>query len=70
MPLAMQACLPNCDETFYTSSVSAATFRRCDFKNLGMTPLCDLGHNEVEDETGFASVSPPMWGESVIEQYK
>jgi len=63
-----KGCLPNCDETFYTSSVSAAPFRHCDFKNLGMTPLCDLGQDN-EDDTGFASISPPIWGENVIEQY-
>jgi hypothetical protein len=55
-----QTCLPDCDETLYTASVSAAKFRPCDFKNLGQTPLCNLGD---------ADISPPIWGSSVLGQY-
>ena len=64
-----QQCLPDCDETLYTASVSAAPFRQCDFKNLGMNPMCDLDRSDPR-ATGFADVNPPMWGESVLEQYK
>ena len=39
----MQYCLPDCDETLYSASVSASPFRACDSKNVGLTDLCDLG---------------------------
>ena len=55
-----QHCLPDCEETHYKASVSAAPFRGCDFKNFGTSPLCN-----------FESLTmPPMWGASVIEQYR
>lgn len=61
-----QDCLPDCDETHYTASVSASPFRKCDYKNMGLTALCNLGGSG--DELG--DVEPPMWGESVINQYR
>ena len=55
-----QHCLPDCEETHYKASVSAAPFCGCDFKNFGTSPLCN-----------FESMTmPPMWGASVIEQYR
>ena len=65
-----QHCLPDCDETIYTTSASAAPFRRCDFRNLEMNPMCNLGRSDMDDGTGFGDVNPPMWGESVLEQYR
>ena len=58
--------MPDCDETHYTASVSASPFRKCDYKNMGLTALCNLGGSG--DELG--DVEPPMWGESVINQYR
>ncbi len=60
---ACEHCLPDCDETHYSASVSAAPFRKCDFKNLGLTELCDFGGGEV-------SADPPIWGAEVLAQYK
>ena len=65
----VQHCLPDCEETHYTASLSAANFRRCDYKNLGMTPLCQLGDPENLG-LDMGSISPPMWGGSVIDQYR
>ena len=62
-------CLPNCEETSYKASVSQAPFRRCDFKTLGINPLCDLSMT-TDNETSFGMIYPQMWGQSVIEQYK
>ena len=64
-----QECLPNCEETRYTASVSQAPFRRCDFKTLGINPLCDLTMTN-DNETSFGMIYPQMWGQSVIEQYR
>ena len=33
-------CLPDCESTTYTTSVSATPLRRCDTKNIGLTMLC------------------------------
>ena len=41
-------CLPDCDETLYSASVSASPFRSCDSKNVGLTDLCDLGGGSGE----------------------
>ena len=70
-------CLPDCEETQYTYSVSAAPFRGCDFKNLGLTSLCDVGGGfggggfggGGGGSAGLAGLSPPMWGARVIRQY-
>ena len=60
MCLYFQHCLPDCEETHYKASVSAAPFRGCDFKNFGTSPLCN-----------FESMTmPPIWGARVIEQYR
>ena len=53
-------CLPDCSTTLYHASVTAAPFRRCDYKNLGISHLCDFDLN----------MNPPIWGQQVLEQYK
>ena len=58
--------MPDCDETHYTASVSASPFRKCDYKNMGLTALCNLGGSGGE----MGDIEPPMWGESVINQYR
>ena len=63
--LFSRQCMPPCDETHYTVSVSAAPFRGCNNKNLGLTSLCDL-----ESQGDMAAVDPPIWGASVLHQYE
>ena len=65
-----QDCLPDCDETHYTASVSASPFRKCDFKNMGLTALCNLGGGGGSGGGDMGGIEPPMWGESVINQYR
>ena len=60
----LQHCLPDCEETIYKASVSAAPFRDCDAKNFGVSSLCNFG------VSGSATIDPPRWGASVIEQYR
>ena len=52
-------CLPDCEATDYSVSTSAAPFRRCDHKSLGLSTLC----------TFEGAINPPIWGQSVIDQY-
>ena len=52
-------CYPDCSTTLYTASVTAAPFRRCDYKNLGVSFLCNF------DE----EIQPPIWGQRVLDQY-
>ena len=61
---SLQHCLPDCEETIYKASVSAAPFRDCDAKNFGVSSLCNFG------VSGSATIDPPRWGASVIEQYR
>ena len=67
-----QHCLPNCEDTTYTASVSATPFRRCDFKTLGLNPLCDPA-TDIGDDTegggGFENMNPPIWAEKAFEEY-
>ena len=77
MTESLQHCLPDCEETKYTTTVSAAPFRPCDFRNLGMSPMCDLspvlksvtGKPEVMDNV---ETQPPtlMWGSGVMDKYR
>ena len=52
-------CLPDCDTILYEASISAAPFRHCDYKNLGVSYLCDFD----------GTVSPKIWGQRVQDQY-
>ena len=61
---ACDSCLPDCSTTLYTASVTAAPFRRCDYKNLGVSFLCNF-----EDQIQGKQIHPPIWGESVLNQY-
>ena len=54
-------CYPDCDTTEFGASASAAPFRRCDYKNVDMSPLCTIETNSVP--------YPPKWGRSVLEEY-
>ena len=56
-------CLPDCSGTSFESSVSAAPFRRCDYKNLGMGELCKFDLTK-------AFLDPPIWGEAVQQQFR
>ena len=67
--LLLLNCLPNCEETTYTATVSAAPFRRCDFKTLGLNPLCNPAGFD-DKEGGFDGMDPPMWGTSTLNQYR
>ena len=48
-------CLPDCSTTMYSSSVTAAPFRRCNYKNLGVSFLCNF------EET----IQPPIWSQGM-----
>ena len=53
-------CLTDCNGFTYHATVTAAPFSRCDFKNIGVSDLCNFD----------VKISPTIWGESVIDQYK
>ena len=57
---ACNSCLPDCNTTVYTASVTAAPFRRCDNKNLGISFLCNFLGKQIQ---------PPIWGQNVLNQY-
>ena len=52
-------CKPDCDSTTYSYSATASPFRRCDFKNLGISDLCNFD----------TMLNPPIWGNLVAQQY-
>ena len=52
-------CMPDCTNTIYTQSVSTQQFRRCDERNLLLTPFCSLMKND----------GPYICGAQVIETY-
>ena len=53
-------CLPDCMTTVYDASVTAAPFRRCDYKNLGVSPLCSMD----------TPIQPQIWSESLLSEYE
>merc|ERR1719192_2678534 len=53
-------CLPNCDETQYSSVRSTARFRRCDNRNLGVSSLCDLDSKQT---------LPALYGQELLAEY-
>ena len=55
-------CRPDCEGNEISARISASPFRRCDFKNIDMSPLCTL---ETKTNT-----PPPKWGQQVIDEYK
>ena len=57
-------CLPDCITTMYSASVTAAPFRRCDYKNLGVSFLCNF-----DDQIQGKQIQPPIWGSNVLKQY-
>ena len=65
----LQHCLPDCEETLYSAKVSAAPFHRCDFRTIQVNPLCNLATTE-DSGTVLMMGTAPIWGASVIEQYR
>ena len=52
-------CLTDCSGIIYKASLTAAPFSRCDFKNIGVSDLCDFD----------IQLNPTIWGQSVMDQY-
>ena len=55
-------------DTTYTATVSAAPFRRCDYRTLGLNPLCNPA--SFDEEGGFSSINPPIWGTPTFDEYR
>ena len=53
-------CLPDCDTVIYEPSVSTIPFRRCDFRNLGVSPLCNLDDILLPE--------PQIWAKQVLDE--
>ena len=54
-------CLPDCTETQFATHVTSVPFRRCDYKNLGVSYLCDFKDPFLPE--------PRIWGRQVLEEY-
>ena len=54
-------CLPDCTETQFTTFVTSVPFRRCDYKNLGVSYLCDFKDPLLPE--------PRIWGRQVLVEY-
>ena len=52
-------CLPDCSTVIYSFTQSSAPFRRCDSRNLNLSPLCDLA----------SQTKPQAWAKEVKEVY-
>ncbi len=50
-------CLPDCNGTIYSQTVTAVPYRRCDSKNLGVSYFCNI------DDASLPS--PPIFGAQV-----
>jgi len=54
-------CLPDCIRTIFSHSVTTQPFRRCDERNLEVTPMCSLLNKDYID--------PPIWGQQVYNSF-
>ena len=54
-------CLPDCTETQFSTFVTSVPFRRCDYKNLGVSYLCDFKDPYLPE--------PRIWGRQVLTEY-
>ena len=61
-PQAFKSCLPDCNSVQYSVSITAAPLRKCNYKNLGMSPLCRFNVNVGEE------IHPAIWSASVVNQ--
>ncbi len=55
-------CLPDCDTVIYEPSITTIPFRRCDFRNLGTSSMCNLDDALLPE--------PRIWARQVIKQLK
>ncbi len=56
-------CLPDCEVTSYSASVTTLPFRRCSEKNLGVSSLCDISN-------GFTNLAEPaIFAADLIREY-
>ena len=56
-------CLPDCDKVQYDTSITTIPFRKCDFRNLGVSTLCSIS-NPLPPK-------PQIWSRQVLtEIYK
>jgi amiloride-sensitive sodium channel len=53
-------CLPDCDTVIYEPSITTIPFRRCDFRNLGTSPMCNLDDALLPE--------PKIWARQVMKQ--
>ena len=61
-----KSCLRDCSSTKYKVSVSSAPFRKCDQKNIGVSPICDF----TESEPKWMMMNPSIWKDEVINEYE
>ena len=54
-------CLPDCDTVIYSPTITAIPFRRCDFRNLGVSSLCNL-------EDPFLP-EPRIWAQELLQEF-
>ena len=47
-----------------TACFHSFAFRRCDYKNLGVSFLCNF-----EEQIQGQQIQPPIWGQNVLKQY-
>ena len=57
-------CLPDCDNTAYTTTVTSAPFAPCGEANLGVSKMCDL-----DLARGGRFINPPIWADQVREAF-
>ena len=56
VPKDCDHCLPNCEETTYSSSVTSAPFRRCDYRSLGVSSVCRIFDTDFEPRSFYHTV--------------
>ena len=53
-------CLPDCNNVIYETTVTTVHFRRCNFRNLGVSPLCNFEFNTLSE--------PWIWSRELLNE--
>ena len=52
---ACSYCLPDCSITIYEPIVTTIPFSKCDYTNIGISPICDVNDDSLPQPTKFSA---------------
>lgn len=53
-------CLPDCNKIIYEPSITIVPYRKCDYRNIGVSPLCNFDYRHLPE--------PWIWAKQLLEE--